>query len=175
MNDLSRLAKDADAAASGRVAAERQAYMSLPRPGVSLPSSLRESVRNLVNTPNALRRSPPSALSGHTSSSSSSASSEAPLPARSFESQTVSHTFYSSVESLNSSTPADASSSANVSSTVAKESAAGDTVVLRQRGGRGAYGTSEGGTGDAEAVKKDASNFEYRMSVILDELQQTNL
>ncbi|CAJ0916589.1 unnamed protein product, partial [Mesorhabditis belari] len=33
VNDLSRLAKDADAAASGRVAAERQAYMSLPRPG----------------------------------------------------------------------------------------------------------------------------------------------
>ncbi|CAD5206296.1 unnamed protein product [Bursaphelenchus okinawaensis] len=33
INDLSRLSKDLDAAASGRVAAERQAYMSLPRPG----------------------------------------------------------------------------------------------------------------------------------------------
>ncbi|VDP21687.1 unnamed protein product [Onchocerca flexuosa] len=35
INDLSRLAKETDAAASGRLAAEKQAYMSLPRPGVS--------------------------------------------------------------------------------------------------------------------------------------------
>lgn len=35
VNDLSRLAKETDAAASGRLAAEKQAYMSLPRPGVS--------------------------------------------------------------------------------------------------------------------------------------------
>uniref|UniRef100_A0AC34QMN7 Alpha-catulin n=2 Tax=Panagrolaimus sp. JU765 TaxID=591449 RepID=A0AC34QMN7_9BILA len=33
INDLSKLAKELDAAASGRVAAEKQAYMSLPRPG----------------------------------------------------------------------------------------------------------------------------------------------
>ncbi|KAI6203796.1 Alpha-catulin [Aphelenchoides besseyi] len=33
INDLSRLSRDCDAAAAGRVAAERQAYMSLPRPG----------------------------------------------------------------------------------------------------------------------------------------------
>ncbi|VDO20931.1 unnamed protein product, partial [Brugia timori] len=33
VNDLSRLAKETDAAASGRLAAEKQAYMSLPRPG----------------------------------------------------------------------------------------------------------------------------------------------
>ncbi|KAK5967539.1 Alpha-catulin, partial [Trichostrongylus colubriformis] len=33
VNDLSRLAKESDAAACGRVAAEKQAYMSLPRPG----------------------------------------------------------------------------------------------------------------------------------------------
>lgn len=35
INDVSRFAKDCDAAASGRLAAEKQAYMSLPRPGVS--------------------------------------------------------------------------------------------------------------------------------------------
>lgn len=41
INDLSKLAKELDAAASGRVAAEKQAYMSLPRPGVSpFPRSL---------------------------------------------------------------------------------------------------------------------------------------
>uniref|UniRef100_A0A914BVJ3 Alpha-catenin n=1 Tax=Acrobeloides nanus TaxID=290746 RepID=A0A914BVJ3_9BILA len=33
INDLSRLAKELDAAVSGRIAAEKQAYMSLPRPG----------------------------------------------------------------------------------------------------------------------------------------------
>ncbi|EJD75283.1 CBR-CTN-1 protein [Loa loa] len=33
VNDLSRLARETDAAASGRLAAEKQAYMSLPRPG----------------------------------------------------------------------------------------------------------------------------------------------
>ncbi|CAG9533180.1 unnamed protein product [Cercopithifilaria johnstoni] len=33
VNDLSRLAKETDATASGRLAAEKQAYMSLPRPG----------------------------------------------------------------------------------------------------------------------------------------------
>lgn len=36
LNDLSRLTKESDAAANGRQAAERQAYMSLPRPGVNL-------------------------------------------------------------------------------------------------------------------------------------------
>lgn len=35
MNDVSRLAKESDSAVHGRVAAEKQAYMSLPRPGVS--------------------------------------------------------------------------------------------------------------------------------------------
>lgn len=39
VNDLSRVSKDLDAAASGRIAAEKQAYMSLPRPGVSFTSS----------------------------------------------------------------------------------------------------------------------------------------
>ncbi|CAI4230958.1 unnamed protein product [Auanema sp. JU1783] len=33
INDLSRLSKEADAALNGRLAAEKQAYMSLPRPG----------------------------------------------------------------------------------------------------------------------------------------------
>ncbi|CAK5113131.1 unnamed protein product [Meloidogyne enterolobii] len=35
VNDLARLTKEIDAACSGRLAAEKQAYMSLPRPGVS--------------------------------------------------------------------------------------------------------------------------------------------
>ncbi|CAB3410886.1 unnamed protein product [Caenorhabditis bovis] len=34
INDLSRVAKETDVAANGRVVAEKQAYMSLPRPGV---------------------------------------------------------------------------------------------------------------------------------------------
>ncbi|CAI5438837.1 unnamed protein product [Caenorhabditis angaria] len=33
VNDLSRVAKESDVAANGRIAAEKQAYMSLPRPG----------------------------------------------------------------------------------------------------------------------------------------------
>ena len=33
VNELSTLAKDSDAACHGRVAAEKQAYMSLPKPG----------------------------------------------------------------------------------------------------------------------------------------------
>ncbi|KAL3119968.1 hypothetical protein niasHT_007096 [Heterodera trifolii] len=37
VNDLARMSKELDAACSGRLAAEKQAYMSLPRPGVSLP------------------------------------------------------------------------------------------------------------------------------------------
>uniref|UniRef100_A0A914HFZ8 Alpha-catulin n=1 Tax=Globodera rostochiensis TaxID=31243 RepID=A0A914HFZ8_GLORO len=36
VNDLARMSKELDAACSGRLAAEKQAYMSLPRPGVSL-------------------------------------------------------------------------------------------------------------------------------------------
>ncbi|EGT51040.1 hypothetical protein CAEBREN_31180 [Caenorhabditis brenneri] len=39
VNDLSRVAKESDVAANGRVAAEKQAYMSLPRPGVSTLTS----------------------------------------------------------------------------------------------------------------------------------------
>ena len=35
VNDLSRLAKETDSACCGRVVAEKQAYMSLPKPGVS--------------------------------------------------------------------------------------------------------------------------------------------
>lgn len=34
VNDLSKLAKESDAICHGRVAAEKQAYMSLPKPGV---------------------------------------------------------------------------------------------------------------------------------------------
>ncbi|KAF1770274.1 hypothetical protein GCK72_002092 [Caenorhabditis remanei] len=44
VNDLSRVAKESDVAANGRVAAEKQAYMSLPRPGVSSVNSQSSSV-----------------------------------------------------------------------------------------------------------------------------------
>lgn len=49
INDLSRLSKEIDAAASGRVAAEKQAYMSLPRPGVGSSSSDTSSLSERVN------------------------------------------------------------------------------------------------------------------------------
>lgn len=55
MNDLSRLAKESDAAANGRVAAEKQAYMSLPRPGVSQDSGIRSCV---VTSPSTSSRPP---------------------------------------------------------------------------------------------------------------------
>ena len=51
MNDLSRLAKESDAAANGRVAAEKQAYMSLPRPGVSTDSGIREVMSPVSSRP----------------------------------------------------------------------------------------------------------------------------
>ncbi|CAD6184915.1 unnamed protein product [Caenorhabditis auriculariae] len=75
VNDLSRVAKESDVAANGRVAAEKQAYMSLPRPGVSF-----------------LSQSSP--VSQHPSGSGSSQQSVRSTPIlpfqRSFESQTVS-------------------------------------------------------------------------------------
>uniref|UniRef100_A0A0K0FXY0 Alpha-catulin (inferred by orthology to a human protein) n=1 Tax=Strongyloides venezuelensis TaxID=75913 RepID=A0A0K0FXY0_STRVS len=57
ISDLSRLAREFDTVASGRVAAEKQAYMSLPRPGVGYfetscnyyPSSSMSSNLNMCN------------------------------------------------------------------------------------------------------------------------------
>ncbi|KAI6222192.1 hypothetical protein M3Y95_00958600 [Aphelenchoides besseyi] len=49
INDLSRLSRDCDAAAAGRVAAERQAYMSLPRPGVRTEETLSDSDVGLLS------------------------------------------------------------------------------------------------------------------------------
>ncbi|VDN57602.1 unnamed protein product [Dracunculus medinensis] len=52
VNDLSRLAKETDAAVSGRLAAEKQAYMSLPRPGVSYgPNFLNSSQSSMSPSP----------------------------------------------------------------------------------------------------------------------------
>lgn len=50
INDLSRLAKELDAAVSGRIAAEKQAYMSLPRPGVSPKPCMSASSINVVSS-----------------------------------------------------------------------------------------------------------------------------
>lgn len=55
VNDLSRVAKESDVAANGRVAAEKQAYMSLPRPGVSNSSvSRRKHAGNSSDSSNEL-------------------------------------------------------------------------------------------------------------------------
>lgn len=53
VNDVSRLAKETDAAASGRLAAEKHAYMSLPRPGVSLPVAACARSYSLPPSPSA--------------------------------------------------------------------------------------------------------------------------
>lgn len=60
MNDLARLTKELDAACSGRLAAEKQAYMSLPRPGVS-PSSVSFPPLPTTTSPSS---STPSSISG---------------------------------------------------------------------------------------------------------------
>uniref|UniRef100_A0A915PY69 Alpha-catenin n=1 Tax=Setaria digitata TaxID=48799 RepID=A0A915PY69_9BILA len=63
VNDLSRLAKETDTAASGRLAAEKQAYMSLPRPGVS--QSIMDSHRS--DCLSSLLSAAPSLTSDHSS------------------------------------------------------------------------------------------------------------
>ena len=40
VNDVSRLARESDAAVHGRMAAEKHAYMSLPKPGVGVTISI---------------------------------------------------------------------------------------------------------------------------------------
>ncbi|CEF68630.1 Alpha-catulin [Strongyloides ratti] len=73
ISDLSRLAREFDTVVSGRVAAEKQAYMSLPRPGVGyyetscnyFPStSMSSNLNNMCNN------FPSESYASHTSSSS---------------------------------------------------------------------------------------------------------
>uniref|UniRef100_A0A183E8C0 Alpha-catulin n=1 Tax=Gongylonema pulchrum TaxID=637853 RepID=A0A183E8C0_9BILA len=70
INDLSRLAKETDAAASGRLAAEKQAYMSLPRPGVSCWSVTASQKSDYASSPLSTKSSSPT--SEHSSDLSSS-------------------------------------------------------------------------------------------------------
>lgn len=58
VNEMSKLAKESDAAAHGRVAAEKQAYMSLPRPGVSYSSSSEASPATANTASQACSSSP---------------------------------------------------------------------------------------------------------------------
>ena len=188
VNDLSRLAKQADAAANGRVAAEKQAYMSLPRPGVSggalFPAApLSRAAGPTTGPPTKLMENPylaPPSLVGSSgprltvsSSSGRSQSGSSPSP-RVRESQTVTHTFYSSTESLCSSGAGHEGGGADSTSDSAIGSQKGG-VVLRQKGGTGADITEN----EERVEKREGSSrnrdFEYRMSVIIDELNSVSI
>lgn len=78
VNDVSRLAKDTDAACHGRVAAEKQAYMSLPKPGVTA-DSLENLISNLLLDTNTSCTDNASASVSVSSSSVTSASDSVPV------------------------------------------------------------------------------------------------
>ncbi|KAF8368377.1 ctn-1, partial [Pristionchus pacificus] len=180
LNDLSRLTKESDAASNGRLAAERQAYMSLPRPGVrpspSSPltssshspihsSSLSPPIQSTVHSiarirPPALISSASNLLSlsrGNLSLSSGlypSTDRLIPPPKpprvmrkRSRESQEVTHTFY------------DGSGEESEREEESGRDERGE-VVLRH------------GKGEREEREEEKRQFEYRMSLILDRLEE---
>ncbi|KAE9418550.1 hypothetical protein Angca_007517, partial [Angiostrongylus cantonensis] len=128
VNDLSRLAKESDSAACGRVAAEKQAYMSLPRPGVS---------------------------SGDSSSSLPRFNGSRYVPFRLFkhslESQTVTRLLCDSDDSM---------SSASIEN---RENYQNRNAVLSQGG--------DELSSTASAASEDRKAFEYRISLILDDLR----
>ncbi|VDM59343.1 unnamed protein product [Angiostrongylus costaricensis] len=128
VNDLSRLAKESDSAACGRVAAEKQAYMSLPRPGVS---------------------------SGDSSSSLPRFNGSRYVPFRFFkhslESQTVTRLLCDSDDSM---------SSASIEN---RENHQNRNAVLSQGG--------DELSSTASAASEDRKAFEYRISLILDDLR----
>ncbi|RCN50540.1 hypothetical protein ANCCAN_03394 [Ancylostoma caninum] len=132
VNDLSRLAKESDSAACGRVAAEKQAYMSLPRPGVSSTDS---------------SSSLPRFRSSH----------ELPLRKlnRSFESQTVTRIICDSDDSTSS---ASCDNRENRRSKAAIMTQGGDEL-----------------SSTASANSEDRKAFEYRISLILDDLRTVSL
>ncbi len=69
---MSRLAKDSDSACHGRTAAEKQAYMSLPRPGVT------EQLRALLSWEEEDIMHAQSTSSSHSFTPSSTVSSDIP-------------------------------------------------------------------------------------------------
>ncbi|KHJ92896.1 hypothetical protein OESDEN_07206 [Oesophagostomum dentatum] len=131
VNDLSRLAKESDSAACGRVAAEKQAYMSLPRPGVSSTDS--------------------------SSSLPRFRSSQLPLRMlnRSFESQTVTRII------------CDSDDSGSSTSFENRENRRNKTGVMTQGG--------DELSSAASANSEDRKAFEYRISLILDDLHNVSL
>ncbi|KJH45285.1 hypothetical protein DICVIV_08661 [Dictyocaulus viviparus] len=128
VNDLSRLAKESDSAACGRVAAEKQAYMSLPRPGVS---------------------------SSNSTSSLSRFSSSRHLPLTTFNcsigSQKAVHPVYNSSESV------------STSSLEYRKHFQNSGIILSQ--------DNNELSSAASVTSEDTKAFEYRISLILDDLR----
>ncbi|PIO61630.1 hypothetical protein TELCIR_16841, partial [Teladorsagia circumcincta] len=156
VNDLSRLAKESDSAACGRVAAEKQAYMSLPRPGVSSTDSSSSlppfrSSRDLANA--------------HSSDSSASLSRFRNVPLRilnrSFESQTVTRLICDSDGSTSS---ASIDNRENRRDAVTVPSMPPMTAIMSQGG--------DELSSAASATSEDRKAFEYRISLILDDLHR---
>jgi hypothetical protein len=148
INDLSRLSKEIDAAASGRVAAEKQAYMSLPRPGVgsssSDTSSLSErvqmlSVGDFVSSVNVCDFN--NIAKQHTTSDSCTSSAFVPYKRQNYSDTS---TVYFNREQPN------------------------DPVILRQSTKEAPLAKFD----DDLLVEKKANQFENRMSLILDSLNK---
>ncbi|VDP35537.1 unnamed protein product [Heligmosomoides polygyrus] len=162
VNDLSRLAKESDSAACGRVAAEKQAYMSLPRPGVSSTdssSSLPRFGRSREFVP----------IQNSESSSSLSrfrGMREVPLRIlnRSFESQTVTRLICDSDDSTSS---ASIDNRENRRGTKAAPSMPPMAAIMSQGG--------DELSSAASATSEDRKAFEYRISLILDDLRNVPL
>ncbi|KAK6025036.1 hypothetical protein OSTOST_09074 [Ostertagia ostertagi] len=159
VNDLSRLAKESDSAACGRVAAEKQAYMSLPRPGVSSTDSSSSlppfrSSRDLATV--------------HSSDSSASLSRFRNVPLRilnrSFESQTVTRLICDSDGSTSS---ASIDNRENRRDAVTVPSMPPLTAIMSQGG--------DELSSAASATSEDRKAFEYRISLILDDLHRVPL
>ncbi|PAV76564.1 hypothetical protein WR25_19200 [Diploscapter pachys] len=197
VNDLSRLAKETDIAASGRVAAERQAYMSLPRPGVSgvsspdsgynantklsLPLSLRESLARMR-----------SVVSGSGSPCSDSTVEHwrdrnpncyekpsqrlAPFD-RSFESQTAKVDI--SADDDNSSTSSEAEHSDDRMKMRPKRGKSRKSRDQTMSNGKNDLMMQQGDTLSEDEAKslesEERKAFEYRISLIIDDLQDTKL
>ncbi|VDL64738.1 unnamed protein product [Nippostrongylus brasiliensis] len=167
VNDLSRLAKESDSAACGRVAAEKQAYMSLPRPGVSSSDS--------SSSLPSFRRSHDLVPSQTSSMQRFRNAREVPLRIlnRSFESQTVTRLICDSDDSTSS------ASIDNRENRGDRQGMATTTVVATGGGGPPVAAImSQGGdelSSAASGTSEDRKAFEYRISLILDDLRSAPL
>lgn len=179
INDLSRLAKELDATASGKIAAEKQAYMSLPRPGVSSSSdtsSLSDRVQMLsvvdvsagVNDSRPSKSASNSPMNPEDTSSSSSCNNTSPESSKAH--QTASSSGYVSAE------PGPSYATPNVSAFVPYRRQPNEATILLNREQPNAPVIMR----QAEAplakfdddllVEKKTSQFENRISLILDDL-----